>query len=86
VLAPVLVPWSRGDVKDDLDKAVALVNAKRGGEARPVFEAVLKAGQATPQQCQRRGGEAPASLLHVPERFQPVEMVPVQLGPRRVAA
>jgi tetratricopeptide (TPR) repeat protein len=50
VVASLFAPWSHADVKEDLDKAVALVNTGRGGEARPVFEAALKAGQITPQQ------------------------------------
>ena len=49
-VASVLAPWSRGEVKEELDKAVALVNSGRGSEARPVFEAALQSGQVTPQQ------------------------------------
>jgi|GEM_PF-2353933 len=50
LVAVLLVPWLRADLKEDIEKAVALAGAGHGAEARPVLEAVLKAGQATPQQ------------------------------------
>ena len=46
----LLAPRARGDVKEDIAKAVKLAGSGRGAEARPLLEAALKDGQASRDQ------------------------------------